>query len=250
MITVASLALAAVFFCGEARAGAWPVPVGETLTILKYERADSNEAFDLDGERYGAVERTDEVASLYAEHGLTERLTLQGKVSWARGEEGGAAYDGRGPLELGLRYVFMKRRRAVISLYLGGVVAGEGRNAGYADPGEGGTDVEARVLAGRSFTAARRPAFVEAQVARLVRQELPDETRLDLTAGVEPAPDWLLLVQTYAGWTDSDPQWIKLEASVVRRFGDWRLQAGWRTSIAGKASPAEAGPVLGIWRRF
>lgn len=244
------LALATVFFCGDAVAGAWPVPVGETLTILKAERAQSDESFDLDGERYATPERTDDTLSLYVEHGLTERVTLQGKLAWTRGEEAGADYAGRGPLELGLRYTFVKQRRMSAALYVGGVAAGEGRNAGYAEPGQGGTDIEVRLLAGRSFTAVERPVFVEAQVARLARSGLPDETRLDLTAGFEPAPGWLVLAQSYTGWTQADPAWTKLEISSVHDFGEWRLQAGWRASVAGKASPVEGGPVLGIWRRF
>jgi hypothetical protein len=137
-----------------------------------------------------------------------------------------------------------------VAAYLGAVAAGEGRNVGYAPPGEGGTDAEVRLLAGRSIEVLDRAGFVEAQVARLVRSELPDETRLDLTAGIDASPDWLLLGQVYAGWTDAEPSWVKVEASIVRRLGDWSLQAGWRVSAAGKAGPAEEGPVLGLWRRF
>ncbi len=243
--------LAAVSVCGEAHAGAWPLEPGETLAIAKYERADADQAWDLDGRRYDWIERTDETASLYVEHGLTRRITVQGKLAWSRGEEAGAAFDGRGPLELGLRYALLRDERWAVSLYLGGVLAGEGRNAGYAPPGAGGTDIEARVLAGRSFGIGEDRLFLEAQAARLARSgELPDETRFDLTAGYEASPRWLFLAQTYAGVTDAEPAWLKLETSAVGRFGDWSLQAGWRASIAGKAGPVEDGPVVAVWRRF
>lgn len=138
----------------------------------------------------------------------------------------------------------------MVSLYVGAVLAGEGRNAGYAEPGAGGTDVEARLLAGRSFTVAGRPVFVEAQAARLTRSDLSNETRLDLTVGVEPRPEWLVMAQTYSGWAASGAEWTKLEASAVRRLGPWRAQAGWRFSMLGKAGPAESGPVLALWRTF
>lgn len=141
----------------------------------------------------------------------------------------------------------------MLSLYLGGALAGQGRNAGYAAPGAGGKDIEARLLAGRSFAMLGRPAFAEVQAARLKRQRLPDETRLDLTLGVEPADRWLLLVQAYGGRADGEggaPAWIKGEASLVREAGAWRFQAGWRQSLAGRASPVESGPVLALWRRF
>lgn len=197
--------------------------------------------------------RTDQTVSLYVERGLTRRLTLQGKLAWTRGEDPFADYDGRGPVELGLRYAVLRTPRSVVSLYAGAVLDGEGRNAGYAQPGAGGTDIEARLLAGRSLALFARPAFAEIQLAALDRSGLPDEARLDLTLGVEPSDRWLLLTQVYAGQADGDPVrpvWVKLEWSAVRRVGDWRLQAGWRQSIAGRESPAEAGPVIAVWRRF
>lgn len=250
---LAALALAAVLLCGKANAGAWPVAPGQTLAILKYEGSRADEAFDGDGGRTPMPERSDAAASLYVEHGLTTRLTFQGQAGWTRGEDGFADYAGRGPLELGLRYALMKRGDMAISLYVGAALAGAGRNAGYAAPGAGETDVEGRMLVGRSFTYRERPAFAEIQIARLARSGLPDETRLDLTLGVEPGSDWLILTQVYAGQAEGaavSPLWVKMEVSAVRRFGDWRLQAGWRSSIAGRDSPVESGPVVGLWRAF
>jgi len=246
------LALAAVFLCGPAHAGAWPVTPGETLAIVKYERAQADEAFDADGDRVAIPERLDESVSLYVERGLTGRLTLQGKLGWTRGEDSAGDYDGRGPVELGLRYALLRGDRSVVSLYLGAALAGEGRNAGYAAPGAGEADLEARLLAGRSLTLGGRPAFAEAQIARLDRGGLPDETRLDLTFGVEPRDGWLVLAQAYAGQADgaAGARWLKLDLSAVRRLGPWRVQAGWRRSLAGRSGPAEQGPVLAVWRTF
>lgn len=249
----ASLALAAVLVCPRAWAGAWPVAPGETLAILKYEQAGADEAFDADGLRVAMPERTDESVSLYVERGLTDRLTLQGKLGWTRGEDAFVAYEGRAPVELGLRYAVILTDRSVVSFYAGAVLAGEGRNAGYAAPGAGTADLEARLLAGRSGTFRGRPVFAEAQLAWLDRSGLPDETHLDLTLGVESSPRWLMLTQVYAGRAEGPaaaPRWLKLEVSAVRRFGDWRLQVGWRESVAGRSSPAERGPVFAVWRSF
>jgi hypothetical protein len=165
-------------------------------------------------------------------------------------DDNGGGYSGRGPLELGARFLVLRQETSVVSIYAGAILNGDGRNADYAEPGAGETDYEARVLAGRSFVLRDRPAFVEAQLARLARSGLPDETRLDLTAGFEPSPDWLVLVQSYAGRTDAEPEWFKIEASVVRRFDRWRVQAGWRASVDGRVAPVETGPVLGVWRTF
>jgi hypothetical protein len=187
------------------------------------------------------------------EHGLTSWLTLQAEAAYTRGEDPFIAYDGRGPASLGLRAVVLQRRRTVVSVYAGAVAAGEGRNAGYAAPNQGEGDLEFRVLAGRSGVWRRRPVFAEVQAARLERSGLPDEVRLDTTLGVDVNRRWLVLLQSYAGQADGGdgaPRWLKAEASLVRRMGTWRVQAGWRGSVDGRNSPLESGPVVAVWRTF
>lgn len=110
-----------------------------------------------------------------------------------------------------------------------------------------------RLLAGRSITVAERAAFIDVQLARLARSGLSDETHLDLTLGMEPAAGWQVLAQAYAGRAENRPDessWLKLEVSATRRVGVWRLQAGWRQTVAGRAVPLERGPVLALWRAF
>jgi hypothetical protein len=238
---------------GVALAGAWPMPKGETQAILKYERAEADQAFDADGAIVPLFPREDEQASLFVEHGLTERLTLQAEAAYTTGEDVFTRYSGRGPVSLGLRWTAVQRRGAVVSVYVGGVAAGEGRNAGYAPPDQGEGDVELRLLAGRSAVWRGRAVFVEAQAARFERSGLPDEVRLDTTLGVDVTPRWQVLLQGYAGKADggdTSPIWAKAEASLVRRVGSWSVQAGWRQSYAGRNSPLERGPVVALWRRF
>jgi hypothetical protein len=226
---------------------------GEGLAILKYEDQKADEGFDPDGARVAIDPRRDENLSLYGEYGLTGRLTLQAKAGVTRGHDRFVAYDGRGPVELGLRYALVHTDRSAVSLYLGAARDGVGRNAGYAAPGQGGTDLEARLLAGTSRDWRGRHLFGEVQVARLKRSGLADETRADVTLGLRPARAWLLLAQTYAGQADSEPvesRWLKAELSVVRDLGDWSLQVGWRQALAGRETSADRGAVLAVWRRF
>jgi hypothetical protein len=257
--TVAIPGVAAVLFFAlalsprSAWAGAWPMKDGEGLVILKYEDQKADQGFDPDGVQVAIDPRRDESLSLYGEYGLTGRLTLQAKAGVTRGHDRFVAYDGRGPLELGLRYAVLRTERSVVSLYLGAGQAGVGRNAGYAAPGAGDADLEARLLAGSSRAWRGRPLFGEIQVARLRRSGLADETRLDATIGLRPAKPWLLLAQAYAGQADSRPvrsRWLKTEVSVVRDLGPWSLQAGWRQAVAGRETPADRGAVLAAWRRF
>lgn len=246
--------LAAASYAGEAAAWAWPMEDGQTQAILKYEAETADEAFDPDGLIAPIGEQEEESLSLFLEYGLTDRVTLQGKLGWTQGSTPFAEYAGRGPIEFGARYTFFRSRRTVATVYGGAVLAGEGRNAGYAAPGAGGVDLEMRLLGGRSGTLWKRfHLFGEAQVARIVRDGLPDETRIETTIGVEPARRWLLLAQNYAGRADGEdiqPLWLKSEVSVIRDLADWRLQAGWRWTSLGVEMPVHRGPVLALWRRF
>lgn len=236
-----------------ALAGAWPTPVGETQAILKYERSEAVRGYDPDGYILPVPKIRDESLSVFVEHGLTSRLTLQAKVGVTRGSDAFVHYSGRGPAEIGLRYAAYSGDLGVLSVYAGVAAAGVGRNAGYARPDAGDGDLELRVLGGRSATLWGKPLFGSVEIARLFRRGLADETHVDVTLGLSPAPRWLLLVQSYGGRADArpvSPRWVKLETSLVRHLGSWSLQAGWRTSVYGREAPVDTGPVVGLWRRF
>jgi hypothetical protein len=255
----AILGVAAAFFCALcgvpdlARAGAWPMKDGEGLAILKYEDQKAGTGFDPDGVEVSIAPRHDQTLSLYAEYGLTDRVTLQSKTALTRGHDNFVDYEGLGPIELGFRYALLHTDRSAVSLYLGATKDGVGRNAGYAAPGQGDMDLEARLLAGTSGQWRAMQGFVELQVARLKRSGLADETRIDATAGLRPAPGWLVMVQTYAGQADSQPvrsRWGKSEISLTHDLGVWSVQAGWRQAVLGRETPSDHGPVLAVWRRF
>ena len=240
----------------SARAGAWPMPKGEGQVITRYERQTADEAFDPTGAEVPIEPRWDESATTFLEYGLTDRITLQGKLGYARGEDAFTGYEGAAPAELGLRWNALRRGRTVISVYGGAISPGEGENAVYVSRKPSDGELEARVLAGRSGRYLRRPAFVEVQVARLWRFGAADETRLDMAAGIDVTRNWLLLAQTYGGETDGAgdglrPGWANLEVSAVRRFrGGWRGQVGYRTAAYGRDTTVGAGPVIAIWRGF
>ena len=84
-----------------------------------------------------------------------------------------------------------------------------------------------------------------------MRQGLPDEVRVDLTAGARVGEDWMVLAQAFGGQADEGgARWLSVETSVVRDFGDWSVQAGWRQTVAGRETPEASGPVIALWRRF
>ncbi len=239
-------------------AGAWTQPKGKAQVIAKAERMVADEAFDPDGERVPlTVERRDRSLGVFAEYGLTDRLTVQIKGDWQDGEDQFVDYHGRGPLEVALIWQAWRDDRTAVSVQAGYSSAGDGRNAGYAAPGVGEDDWEVRTSVGRSFGGANSGpfrfdrSFVEVQAARRFRDGLPNEVRADATIGAHIGERWLILGQAYGGAVDDDgARWLSLETSVVRHVGAWSLQAGWRETAAGRETPLGRGLVLAVWRRF
>lgn len=246
-----------------AGAGAWTQPKGKGQVILKAESMRADEAFDPDGRRVPlSVERQDRSVGVFAEYGVTDRLTVQFKGDWQDGEDQFADYQGRGPIEAALVWQIWRGERGAVSLQGGYSHAGEGRNAGYEAPGQGSGDAEVRVSGGWSFNSSKPRqrwrawlypdrSFVEVQLARRLRSGLEAETRADITLGRHFGQNWMVLNQTYAGQTDGGgAQWVQSETSLVRHLGAWSVQAGWRSSTSGRETPAGHGPVIGLWRRF
>ncbi|WP_354668900.1 hypothetical protein [Caulobacter sp. RL271] len=249
------LAITAAFSCpaSTALAGAWPLEPGRAQLIAKYERTTADQGYDPDAVLVQIDPRRDESLSVFVERGLTPRLTLQAKAGVTRGHDRWVSYSGRGPVEAGLRWAVLRGERSSLAVYLGAGEAGAGRNAGYAAPGQGSLDLEARVLFGRSGVWKGHEVYVDLQVARLKRQGLADETRMDATLGARPARNWLVLAQTYAGQADRSPvrsRWLKSEISIVRSFGDWSVQGGWRDTVSGRETARDQGVVLALWRRL
>ena len=239
-----------------ALASAWNQPKGRGQVIFKLEDMTAARGFDPDGVLADLPgDRRDTALGAFVEYGLTDRLTVRFKGDWQSGEDAFVDFEGRGPLELGVSWQAWRNESAAFSLYAGYATAGEGRNAGYAAPGEGDQDWEVRASLGKSFERGWGPipprTFVEIQGARRMRQGLPDEARVDVTYGAHLGDDWMILAQAFGGQTDGGAaQWLSVEASVVREFGDWSLQAGWRQTVTGRETPEAGGPVVALWRRF
>lgn len=245
----------------SANANAWTQAKGKGQVIVKADATRAREGFDSSGSVLPLMAtREARTIGAFVQYGVTDTVTLQFKGDWQSGEDGFVDYEGRGPAELGVIWQAYRDERDAVSLYAGYAVSGDGRNAGYAEPGVGEQDWEVRVSAGRSLEASGAGlvggwgpdrAFVEVQAARRMRDGLPDETRADFTIGGHFGDTWMVLGQAFGGVTDGrDVQWLAVETSVVRHVGRWSLQAGWRRTVAGRETPLEEGAVIAVWRRF
>jgi protein XagA len=122
------------------------------------------------------------------------------------------------------------------------------------------TEADARLLAGYGFALGGWPAFVDAQAGYRWRSgRHADELRLDLTFGIRPLPQLLLLVQALnavavqhgAGERAVRMRQHKLAASAVIDITQtWSLQGGVFASAAGRDSLKERGVALAVWRKF
>ena len=173
MRTAAALIAAACALAGagKADAGAWTHKKGTGQVIVKLESMRATEGFGPDGQRVPLLaQRRDEALGVFAEYGLTDQLTLQFKGDLQRGEDAFVDFEGRGPIEIGVTWQVWRDDRNAVSLYAGYADGGEGRNAGYAPPGQGDSDWEVRASAGRSFGGSGEAwgpdrSFIEVQAA-------------------------------------------------------------------------------------
>jgi hypothetical protein len=95
--------------------------------------------------------------------------------------------------------------------------------------------------------------FVDLQAARLKRQGLADETRIDATLGVAPAKHWLAAGPDLCRPGRSRPVLVlgEDEVSVVRSFGDWSVpRSAGATRLSGRETARDRGVVLALWRRL
>ncbi|WP_292054638.1 hypothetical protein [Brevundimonas sp. UBA5866] len=244
------------FGADPVRAGAWNQSKGQGQLIVKYEPVWSIHRFDADGDRFMQEhERVDHVVSLWAEYGLSERVTLLLKTDWQDADDGVRSYRGIGPTEIGARWQFLSVGQTVASVQSTYVSDSQGRNAAWGSPGEGAQELDIRLLAGHTFTKGRRAKFVEVQLARRWRESLSDDTRVEATAGVHLSNDYTLLSQIYAGQGDEEAgdkgaRWLTAEIGAVRHWDAWSAQLGWRATVAGRKVNAGDGPIVALWRRF
>lgn len=235
------------------------MPKGEGLIIstAMYDRATS--WFDDDSERLQGGDYRKIESAVFAEYGLTERITLVGRIAWqdVTRVDSGIVDSARGlaSSEAGLRYTAWRTDRAVVSVQGVVLLPGEAENIADLPLGDGGFGSELRFLGG---IAARDDVFLDAQFAYRWRETPdPNEVRLDLTAGWRPRPELLLMAQSFSTWSTGDLApgrrdyaQHKLQLSAAWEFERGTLQAGLVVTPAGRNAIAEEAVMLSWWRRF
>ncbi|MFT4090861.1 MAG: hypothetical protein QM645_09020 [Asticcacaulis sp.] len=246
-------------FCpAVAFAGAWPQEIGHIQVISRAELTKATQAFDAQGNRGIELDRWEEKSfSVFVDYGLTERISLSGKINFQDYRTEWDSFSGLGSVEIGARYNFLRTEKTVLSLGLSAEGLGEGRRNAFEDGHPDSTDVELRGYIGRNFTIKGIPSFVDLQLARRVRSHDADQWRGDVTLGIKPDEKWMVLAQVFDGRTDLEDNfqaiWVNGELSVVRAIGpenDLSLQLSARQTLYGKNVPEVSGLGLSLWKSF
>lgn len=260
----AAVAVAAVAFLPlDALAGAWTLPAGEGQAIATVAAASASSRFTTDRESEETARFDKTEGNLLVEYGLTDAVTARARLeaemlSFSDRPENDKA--GLGFADVGAR-VRLYQRGGFVGSVEGTVRLGSASDVpGYEPDGRRYvSEYEARALAGYGFEIKGYATFVNGEVAYRVRDGLgPDEVRVDLTTGVRPRDDVLVLVQSFSTFGLARPETAilgheghKLQLSGVYDVGEAvSLQAGAFSSVAGRDTLEERGGFAAVWYRF
>lgn len=246
-----------------AYAGAWPQTKDTTQVIVSLTHSLAHRQFDSSRNAVsrGRIRKIE--TQLYAEHGLTERITLLGQV--ARSTDQAEAFDVHFTqsefrrIEAGARAHLFTWNNALYSI--DGLAslhpAFEGTDPAASESGD--VDYEVGMTTGASTTILGYEAFNENRVAYRYRPgSRPAETRIDITLGVRLEDDWLAMLksntQRSVGNTISPlgHYWsTKGELSIVHTLqpGFAIETAAFRT-LRGKNALKETGLKVAFWYQF
>jgi hypothetical protein len=234
----------------EAPAGAWTRPEGETFASVStsYYRTDPDSGYE------------EATLNLYFEHGLRDWLTVGGALEATQPVGAASSLDGETTLAgFAQAQLWTGSAGDPLSLQIG-LRAPLGDVASGKPPQlEDDWAAEARLLYGRGFDTGFGPGFADAQAAlRLNRGDDADELRLDLTAGLRPAPRWLIMVQSLntiglrnATGFGADFDVYKIAPAVGYEIG-WgaTLLLSVEREIAGRGITQGTRARLGVWTTF
>jgi protein XagA len=232
-----------------AEAGAWTKPRGQTLMIS----TQSVHYFD---RAPGGISQSKQESSVYIEHGWRDHVTLVGRAALQSIDRSAIEpWRGVGGVEAGARLRLYRTGpwAASVQATVSAQTGGENRN--NAALGEGGGDLDVRLMAGRSFG---RSTFVDVQTAWRRRPGgAADELRLDVTAGTHVWRGARVMGQSFSVWSTGGPDGIdgyashRLQGSVIWPLTSRsRMQIGAMRTASAHNTGVERSAFVSVWRTF
>lgn len=263
---VLALACLCLAYAQTAEAGAWNQAEGRWLLISSGVYNEAALAYDEDSQPVIPVSFQKIEHAVYAEYGLSKRLTLVGKgaIQDVRytSSAGPQNFTGFSTSKIGVRIGLKKRGAWAMSVQPSVVIPAGGEGIPDGDLGIGGYGIEMRALAGRSVNFGKFSGFIDGQIAYEKRGGgAPQQVSADVTVGINPSPRIQILGQGFLNRTNNavvearDPvlenRSLKLQLSAVYRFNDrTSLQVGGFRSAAGKNIVREQGGLVSLWTEF
>jgi hypothetical protein len=261
---VLALAMLCVW-CAAAHAGAWTLKKHKWQIISQFEIAHAARGYDAHASADAPIRFDKRFSKTLAEYGLTDRVTLVLAPEYSTAV---SAWNGGAPVqaidmgvEAGARVrlsdVFGVTSLQATLKYAGPFDLSHGPIQKYDSIGRGATRTEeVRLLYGTSFKLFGRDGFADAEAAeRFITAPRPDETDIDLTAGLWFGARTMVMAQSFnvISGGGAEPPYTyfrehKLELSLVRCLSDrWSVQLGAFIAPMGQNTVAEQGFGLSLW---
>ena len=207
----------------------------------------------------------------YFEYGLTSRNTLvvNAFVPFLafRNQDSRQTSAGLGDMEVGIKHRFNAPESSWTFSGQITVMFPAYPETRAPAPGNHQQDLEARFLAGRGGTVARRHAFFDVECAYRYRFGAPaDQIHSDLTLGIDLVPRLSLMGQFFAikGLRNGDPlhansnpnaqsdfDLYKYQPSLLLNLGrGTRIQVGWNDAFSGRNTGRGHSAILALWKTF
>ncbi|MCH8488945.1 MAG: hypothetical protein LAT81_03305 [Oceanicaulis sp.] len=232
-----------------AQAGAWTKPRGQTLMIS----TQSVHYFD---RAPGGVSQSKQESAVYIEYGWRDHITLVGRAALQSIDRSAIEpWRGVGGVEVGARVRLYRGERWVMSAQAPASLRTGGENRNNAALGEGGGDLDLRLMAGRSFG---RSTFIDVNGGWRRRPGgAADELRLDLTAGTHIWRGARVMGQSFSVWSTGGPPGFdgyashRLQGSVIWPLSSRsRMQVGAMRTASARNTGVERSAFVAVWRTF
>ncbi|WP_411816328.1 hypothetical protein [Hyphococcus sp. DH-69] len=248
-------------FSFPAHASPWARPDGNFLIISRAEYFSVDLPPAQIDEPVGRFQRIE--SNSYAEYGLTDAITIGGKViygtTWLNNASLSHTQSGFSEIEGFGQYQILRNRNHAASLRFAVASPVQLQSGTRSSLLGKGVDLDFSALYGRDIIFRPIKIFAAAEIG--YRKNIgtnADQIRSQLTLGTEPHERILFLLEAFGtrsmrnetqGGADFDV--IKVQPSLVAKITNrWSIQAGMNREIAGRNLELGQTFFIGLWSRF
>lgn len=227
------------------QAQSWTQPAGrgQIIGTVTLKTLSGGSAEGRSGRRFGNIAEF----SPFVQYGATDWLTVIVQPRLQLGWGGSERQGGYGETDMGARMRLWSDTNSVFSLQ-----AVARLPASLPRFGDTGFGADVRGVYGTNLQLFNLPAFFVAEAGYRRWSDRPDQWVSDVTLGVKPADDWMVLAQSFNRFSLSfSSSQTKLQLSVVHRITErLSLQLGGYATAYARNSDRESGIIAALWYNF